>query len=92
VFFPIFVFVISGFEHCIANAYYLPAGLFAARNNEYVEIAKEVYHITEEQISSLTVSNAFLNNLIPVTIGNIIGGGVIIGGIMFLCHRSKKLK
>lgn len=92
VFFPIFVFVISGFEHCIANAYYLPAGLSAARNNEYVEIAKEVYHLTEEQISSLTVSNAFLNNLIPVTIGNIIGGGVIIGGIMFLCHRSKKLK
>lgn len=92
VFFPIFVFVISGFEHCIANAYYLPAGFLAARNSEYVEIAKEVYHITEEQISSLTVSNAFLNNLIPVTIGNIIGGGIIISGIMFLCHRSKKLK
>lgn len=92
VFFPIFVFVISGFEHCIANAYYLPAGFFAARNSEYVEIAKEVYHITEEQINSLTVSNAFLNNLIPVTIGNIIGGGIIISGIMFLCHRSKKLK
>lgn len=92
VFFPIFVFVISGFEHCIANAYYLPAGFLAARNSEYVEIAKEVYHITEEQINSLTVSNAFLNNLIPVTIGNIIGGGIIISGIMFLCHRSKKLK
>jgi formate transporter len=92
VFFPIFVFVISGFEHCIANAYYLPAGLLAARNNEYVEIAKETYHLTAEQINSLTVSNAFLKNLFPVTIGNIIGGGILISGIMFLCHRSKKIK
>lgn len=91
-FFTIFVFVISGFEHCIANAYYFPAGLLAARNSEYVEVAKEVYHLTAEQIDSLTVSNAFLNNLIPVTIGNIIGGGVIIGGMMFLCHKSKKFK
>lgn len=92
VFFTIFVFVISGFEHCIANAYYLPAGLLASRNNEYVEIAKEAYHLTADQINSLTVSNAFLNNMLPVTIGNIIGGGIIIGGIMFLCHRSKKIK
>lgn len=92
VFFTIFVFVISGFEHCIANAYYLPAGLLASRNNDYVEIAKEAYHLTTEQINSLTVSNAFLHNMLPVTIGNIIGGGIIIGGIMFLCHRSKKLK
>lgn len=92
VFFTIFVFVISGFEHCIANAYYLPAGFLASRNNEYVEIAKEAYHLTTEQINSLTVSNAFLHNMLPVTIGNIIGGGIIIGGIMFLCHRSKKLK
>lgn len=92
VFFTIFVFVISGFEHCIANAYYLPAGLIASGNSEYVEIAKETYHLTTEQINSLTVSNSFLNNLLPVTIGNIIGGGIIISGIMFLCHRSKKLK
>lgn len=92
VFFPIFVFVISGFEHCVANAYYLPAGFFAARNSEYVELAKEAYHLTAEQINSLTVSNAFLNNLIPVTIGNIVGGGILISGAMFLLHRSKKLK
>lgn len=92
IFFPIFVFVISGFEHCIANAYYLPAGLLAARNSEYVEIAKETYHLTAEQINSLTVSNAFFHNIVPVTIGNIVGGGVILSGAMFLLHRSKKLK
>ncbi|MDO5521374.1 MAG: formate/nitrite transporter family protein [bacterium] len=91
IFFTIFVFVISGFEHCIANAYYLPAGLFAKMNSEYVDLAKETYHLTAEQIDSLSVSNAFLHNLFPVTIGNIIGGGIIVGGLMFLCHKNKKL-
>ncbi len=36
IFFPIFVFVISGFEHCVANMYYIPAGIFAAHNPLYV--------------------------------------------------------
>lgn len=90
IFFTIFVFVISGFEHCIANGYYLPAGMLAAKNPEYVELAKEVYHVSAEKLDTLTVSNAVINNLIPVTLGNIIGGGIVIGGIMFLCHKSKK--
>lgn len=91
IFFTIFVFVVSGFEHCIANGYYLPAGMLAAKNPEYVELAKEVYHVSAEKLDTLTVSNAVMNNLIPVTLGNIIGGGIVIGGIMFLCHKSKKL-
>lgn len=92
IFFTIFVFVISGFEHCIANAYYLPAGLLAKMNPQYVMIAKETYHLSAEQLDSLNISNALLHNILPVTCGNIIGGGVIIGGIMFLCHKCKKLK
>lgn len=91
IFFAIFVFVISGFEHCIANGYYLPAGLIAKTNSEYVKVAEEVYHISADKIDSLNISNVFFNNLLPVTIGNIIGGGIVIGGIMFLLHRSKKL-
>ncbi len=92
VFFTIFVFVISGFEHCIANAYYLPAGFFAKMNSEYVELAKQTYHLTEQQIDSLSISNAFLHNLLPVTIGNIIGGGIIVGGLMYLSHRSRRFQ
>lgn len=89
VFFTIFVFVISGFEHCIANAYYFPAGLFAARNKEYVELAKEMYHISQEQMDTFTIANIVRHNLLPVTLGNIIGGGLIISGIMYLCHRKE---
>lgn len=92
IFFTILVFVISGFEHCIANGYYLPAGFFAKMNPEYVELAKETYHVTAEQIDSLNISNAFLNNLVPVTLGNVVGGAIIIGGAMYLVHRSKIFK
>ena len=86
IFFPIMAFVISGFEHCVANMYYIPAGIFASMNADYVAKAKELYGITESQIASLNWGNFFLVNLLPVTIGNIIGGGFIIGGLFFYLH------
>lgn len=89
VFVTIFVFVISGFEHCIANGFYLPAGILASTNSEYVELAKEVYHVSADKLEALTVSNALIHNLIPVTIGNVVGGGIILAGIMYLLHKYK---
>ena len=86
IFFPIMAFVISGFEHCVANMYYIPAGIFASMNADYVAKAKESYGITGSQIASLNWENFFLVNLLPVTIGNIIGGGFIIGGLFFYLH------
>ena len=41
IFFPIMAFVVSGFEHCVANMYYIPAGIFASMNPDYVAKAKE---------------------------------------------------
>lgn len=80
VFFPIMAFVVSGMEHSIANMYYIPAGLFAATDSRYIDKACELYGYTSEQIrSQLTVGHYFTDNLIPVTIGNIIGGAVIVG-------------
>src|SRR5574344_356175 len=73
-FFPIFVFVISGFEHCVANMYYIPAGIIASKNAEYVQKAQELYGITTEQIQNLNYSNMYISNILPVTLGNIIGG------------------
>ena len=67
IFFPIFVFVISGFEHCVANMYYIPAGIFAAHNPLYAAKATELYGITAEQLSGLNFGTMF-SNLIPVTI------------------------
>ena len=86
IFFPILAFVVSGFEHCVANMYYIPAGIFASMNPDYVAKAKELYGITGSQIAALNWGNFFTINLLPVTIGNIIGGGFIIGGLFFYLH------
>lgn len=89
VFFAIFAFVVSGFEHCVANMYYLSAGLFAAHNDTYVEQAKTIYQLTDSQIRSLNVGSIFVKNLLPVTIGNIIGGGLLVGGVFFVLYHTK---
>ncbi len=83
IFFPMWAFVIGGFEHCVANMFYIPAGMLAASNPDYVAKAEELYGITAEQCAGLTVAGS-LNNFIPVTIGNIIGGAVFIGLMYFL--------
>lgn len=63
---PVAFFVICGFEHCIANMYYIPAGLLAL--SRYPSLMAELDTV------DLTVMHFLLNNLFPVTIGNIIGG------------------
>jgi formate/nitrite transporter len=89
IFFPIFLFIISGFEHSVANMYYIPAGILAANNPVYVQQAIETYHVTPQQIELFSYQNMLINNLIPVTIGNIIGGAVLVSGCMYLIHKSK---
>ena len=88
IFFPIFVFVISGFEHCVANMYYIPAGIFATHNPLYVAKATEIYGITAEQLSGLNFGTMF-SNLVPVTIGNVIGGMVFVGLLYWYLYRKK---
>lgn len=73
-FFPIMAFVITGFEHCVANMYYLTAGLLAKGTEEYIAAS----HLSLEQVSKIDISHIF-SNLIPVTLGNFVGGGIIIG-------------
>jgi len=68
-FVPICFFVIGGFEHCVANMYYIPAGLMAAGVPQYAQMAQEA----GVNLSALSLTGA-LGNLIPVTAGNIIGG------------------
>lgn len=90
IFFPIFVFVISGFEHCVANMYYIPAGILAAHNPLYAAKATELYGITAEQLSGLNFGTMF-SNLLPVTIGNIIGGMVFVGLLYWYLYRKKEV-
>ena len=86
IFFPILAFVVSGFEHCVANMYYIPAGIFAAGNPAYVQKAQELYRLEAEKLAGLNWGNFVAVNLLPVTIGNIIGGAVMVGGVCFYLH------
>lgn len=86
IFFPILAFVVSGFEHCVANMYYIPAGIFAAGNPAYVQKAQELYGLGAEKLTELNWGSFVTVNLLPVTIGNIIGGAVMVGGVCFYLH------
>ena len=89
IFFPICAFVIGGWEHCVANMFYIPAGIIAAINPDYVAKAEELYGITAQQISANLNIGGFVSNLIPVTIGNILGGMVFVALPLYAIHKSK---
>lgn len=91
IFFPIFAFVVGGFEHCVANMYYIPAGILAARNDAYRQAAMELYGISEQALTNLDVAH-MVTNLIPVTIGNIIGGMVLVALPLYYLHHDKLSK
>ncbi len=80
-FLPVCYFVLCGFEHCVANMYYIPAGLFAMQNPSYAAAAIDA----GLNLSALSWSHFFLGNLLPVTIGNILGGTAI-SFLMWRCY------
>lgn len=71
IFFPIMGFVAIGFEHCVANMYFIPTGIFL---NQWAGIS-----LPGLDMNTLTWTAFILNNLIPVTLGNTIGGVVFVG-------------
>ena len=79
VFFTIMLFVTAGFEHCVANMYYITAGLLAKLNPSYVSLAMEQYGYSVEQLKHLNLYHFLVTNLVPVTIGNLLGGIVFLG-------------
>ena len=90
VFFPIWLFITSGFEHSVANMYYIPAGIFAKANPAWAEAAASL-GVTAEKLQTLNWQNFSLKNLIPVTLGNMVGGTVFVGLMFWLVflHRKK---
>lgn len=90
VFFTIMLFVTAGFEHCVANMYYITAGLLAKLNPTYASLAMEQYGCGLEQLGELSVSHFLFNNLVPVTIGNIIGGIVFLGLPLYYMNAKKE--
>ncbi len=82
---PIVFFVIMGFEHSVANMYYIPAGLLAKTVPAFVESATAA----GLDLSALTWKNFLLANELPVTLGNIVGGALF-GTIMWLAYKPEK--
>ena len=84
-FFLVLIFVLSGFEHSIANMYYIPAGIMA-KNIASLAVKSG---LGGKAIASLNLSNMVVKNLLPVTLGNIIGGAILVGFLYFLAYRKE---
>lgn len=87
-FFPIMAFVVCGYEHCVANMYCIPAGIFAAGNEKFVGRAIMEYGYTVDQLAELNWTNFFVVNQIPVTLENIVGGMIFVGLILYGIHAK----
>lgn len=85
--FPITAFVAAGFEHSIANMYFIPMGILV---KEWAD--PELWNLIQsspQQFESLNWSNFFVGNLLPVTIGNIIGGAIFVGLAYWFIYLRK---
>jgi formate transporter len=84
--FPISAFVAAGFEHSVANMYFIPYGLFI----QQFDPAFVAAHSEKIHLEGLTWGAFFIKNLLPVTIGNIIGGSLLVGAIYWLIYLKRE--
>jgi formate transporter len=82
--FPITAFVAAGFEHSIANMYFIPMGLLIKNFDPNFAAASNI------DLSGLTWETFLFNNLLPVTIGNIIGGSIFVAAIYWSVFLRRK--
>ena len=85
VIFPIGGFVASGFEHCVANMYFIPMGMVLRKNPAVVAAAEKMAGKSLD-LSVLTWKGFFIHNLVPVTLGNIVGGVILIGIVFWFIY------
>jgi formate/nitrite transporter len=79
--FPIAAFVAMGFEHSVANMYFIPLGLLLMGEGSVLAAAGAI------DLSNLTWGSFFVNNLLPVTLGNIVGGVFFVGFLYWFAYR-----
>ena len=78
---PIAAFVAAGFEHCVANMFFIPMGLLISGDEAFVSSQPSV-----PDLANLTWAEFLVGNLVPVTIGNIIGGALMVGAIYWFVY------
>lgn len=88
IFFPIMAFVAAGFEHVVANMYFIPAGIFA----KALPGARAASGLDAALLDQLNWWSLWQNNLLIVTLGNLIGGGVCVAAVYWWLYvkNSKK--
>ena len=75
---PVSAFIAAGFEHCVANMYFLPLAWLLTQTG----------HVPANfDTSSITISG-IIHNLVPVTLGNIVGGAGLVGAVYWIIYRA----
>jgi formate transporter len=80
---PISAFVAAGFEHSVANMYFVPLGLLITRLDPGFAVAARA---PEPPLGTLTWGAFLGRNLLPVTIGNVVGGAVLVGLVYWFVY------
>jgi formate/nitrite transporter len=106
IFFPIMAFVASGFEHSVANMFFIPMGLVVAQVPAVLDVAAQASlsaaHLADPAVAAAAVeafkasvgslftwSNLLVKNLIPVTLGNIVGGAIFVASLYWYSYLRK---
>ncbi|MBQ0713199.1 MAG: formate/nitrite transporter family protein [Porticoccus sp.] len=85
--FPITAFVALGFEHSVANMYFIPAGMMALGDPVVLAAIPE-----GTDLSNLNIWDFLVNNLLPVTLGNMVGGGILVGVVYWVIYLRNEKK
>jgi formate/nitrite transporter len=76
--FPVSAFVAAGFEHCVANMYFLPLAWLMTRTGK----------VPPDFDASVITIAGIIHNLVPVTLGNIVGGAGLVGAMYWMIYRT----
>jgi formate/nitrite transporter len=83
---PVAAFVAAGFEHSIANMYFVPFALFVRAFDPGFVAARGL------ETPALTWAGFLLHNLLPVTVGNVVGGALLVGGVYWFVYLRPKAR
>ena len=75
---PVSAFIAAGFEHCVANMYFLPLAWLLVQTG----------HVPANVDTSLITISGIIHNLVPVTLGNIVGGAGLVGAVYWTIYRA----